>query len=79
MKKQQHIAILNRQVRIGEDMMQVAIQNYEAAALSVSEAKSALAELGAEPRRARKGKFELPQEKKIALKAGLTKVKKLEP
>lgn len=78
MNKQQHISILNRQIKIGEEIMQVAIQNYEAAARSVSEAKSALGELGASPGRARRGKFQLSEETKLALRASITQVKEFE-
>lgn len=76
MNKKQHIELLNRLIKTGEDMKQVAVQNYNAAERSVCEAKAALRELGAPEGRTRKGKYELPDEIKMALKGGLTKVKK---
>ena len=75
MNKQQHIDLLNRQIKIGFELMQVAKMNYKAAARSVSEAQSALKELGGSQGRARKGKYELSEEEKIALKASLIKRK----
>lgn len=73
--KQQHIALYKRQVKAGEEMMQVSQQNYETAARLVSEAKSALEELGAPKGQARKGKNQLPDALKLKLTAGLTKLK----
>lgn len=76
MTKQQQIQFLSRQKKIGEELMQVAIQNYEAAARSVSEAVSALETLGASIGQPRKGRKELPEEVKLSLRAGLTKAQK---
>jgi len=77
MNKQQHIAMLKRQIKIGEDLMKVANQNYETAARSVSEAKAAMAELGASARQPRKGKKILSAETEIQLAARLTKINPL--
>lgn len=74
MNKQQHITILKRQVKLGEELMQVAKQNFKAAARSVSEARSALVELGASNGPARKGKrITLTEEEKMSLKSSMTK------
>lgn len=73
MTKSKHIAFLKKQIKIGEDIMLVAKQNYESAARSVSEAKSALLELGGSTGQARKSKHELTEKEIIELRSKLIK------
>ena len=54
-------------------MQAVAMQNFSLAARLESEAKSALEELGVQPERARKGRYELPANVKMALQARMTR------
>lgn len=78
MNKQQQIAELNRQIKVGSELMQVAKQNHEVAARIVSEAQSALNELGGSKGQARKGsKHKLSEETKLKLKASLTNIKRV--
>jgi len=69
-----YIALFKRQLKVGEEMQQLAMQNYEAATRMVSEAKTALAEFGGPAGQALRGSQKKQNETLLKLKAGLTKV-----
>lgn len=72
MSNTQKIQFYKKQLASAIEMKAVAMQNYQLAAQIESEAKSALALLGAKSMRTRKG-IELSEEVKLKLQASLTK------
>jgi hypothetical protein len=72
MNTTQKIQFYKKQLASSIEMKAVAMQNYQLAAQIESEAKSALALLGAKSGRSSKG-IELSEEVKLKLKASLTK------
>lgn len=73
MNKKEKITSLKSIQRAAAELIEVSRQNLHTATRLKSEAESALKVLGAPPGQARKGKFELTEAQKIALRASITK------
>lgn len=71
MSKQKLISVFKAQKKMAQSLMAVAKQNYETAAHLESEAITALAELGVQQERARKGNA-LTRKEVLELKGRLT-------
>jgi hypothetical protein len=75
MNKAEKIASTKQILSMAEDMRAVAERNLNLAAQIESTAKSALAELGVQPGRSRKGAADIADDLRLALRAGMTRKK----